>query len=97
MPSELCAYYLRMFWGNPMQRAARSVQRKSTNLSLDARLIAEAKNLDINISRVAEQGIAQAVAEEKARLWKIENRDTIASLNEYVDKHGIPLEEYRQF
>ena len=60
-----------------MQRPIRSVQRKSTNLSLDARLIAEAKNLDINISRVAEQGIAQAVAEEKARLWKIENREAI--------------------
>ena len=80
-----------------MQRPARPVQRKSTNLSLDARLIAEAKDLDINISRVAEQGIAQAVAEEKSRLWKIENRDAIESLNEYVDKHGIPLEEYRQF
>jgi antitoxin CcdA len=78
-------------------RTKLAVQRKSTNLSLDARLIAEAKNLDINISRVAEQGIAQAVAEEKARLWKIENRDAIESLNAYVEKHGIPLEEYRQF
>ena len=80
-----------------MQRPTRSVQRKSTNLSLDTRLIAEAKNLDINISRVAEQGIAQAGAEEKARLWKIENREAIESLNEYVEKHGIPLEEYRQY
>jgi antitoxin CcdA len=78
-------------------RTKPTVQRKSTNLSLDARLIAEAKDLDINISRVAELGIAQAVAEEKARLWKIENRDAIDSLNEYVEKYGIPLEEYRQF
>ena len=60
-------------WARGM-RTKPTVQRKSTNLSLDARLIAEAKDLDINISRVAELGIAQAVAEEKARLWKIENR-----------------------
>jgi antitoxin CcdA len=80
-----------------MQRSVRSVQRKSTNLSLDARLIAEAKDLDINISRVAEQGIAQAVAEEKARLWKIENRDALESWNKYVEEHGLPLAKYRQF
>jgi antitoxin CcdA len=80
-----------------MQRPGRSVQRKSTNLSLDARLIAEAKDLDINISRVAEQGIAQAVAEEKARLWKIENRDALESWNKYVEEQGLPLAKYRQF
>jgi antitoxin CcdA len=80
-----------------MQRPAPAIQRKSTNLSLDARLIAEAKNLDINISRVAEQGIAQAVAEEKARLWKIENREALETWNKYVEEHGLPLAKYRQF
>ena len=74
-----------------------AVQRKPTNLSLDARLVAEAKTLDINISRSAEEGIARAVAEEKARLWKIENREAIASLNAYVEENGLPLEEFRQF
>jgi antitoxin CcdA len=80
-----------------MQRTTRQVQRKSTNLSLDARLIAEAKDLNINISRVAEQGIAEAVAQEKARLWKIENREVLESLNDYVEEHGIPMQEHRQF
>lgn len=80
-----------------MPRFAQSVQRKSTNLSLDADLVAEAKTLDINISRIAEEGIAKAVDEEKARRWKIENREAIESLNEYVEKHGLPLEEFRQF
>ena len=78
-------------------RTKPTVQRKSTNLSLDARLIAEAKDLDINISRVAELGIAQAVAEEKARLWKIENREALESWNRYVEEHGLPLAKYRQF
>ncbi len=80
-----------------MSHTARAPQRKSTNLSLDARLVAEAKSLNINISRIAEESIAGAVAEEKARLWKIENREAIQSLNEYVEKNGLPLEKYRQF
>jgi len=74
-----------------------AVQRRPTNLSLDARLITEAKNLDINISRIAEDGIARAVAEEKARLWKIENREAIQSLNAWIEENGLPLEEFRQF
>ncbi len=87
---------LRIF-GAECMRTKPTVQRKSTNLSLDARLIAEAKDLDINISRVAELGIAQAVAEEKARLWKIENREALESWNKYVEEHGLPLAKYRQF
>jgi antitoxin CcdA len=80
-----------------MRAGARSVVRKPTNLTLDARLVAEAKNLDINISRVAEESIAKAVSEEKARLWKIENRDVIQSLNDYVEKQAPLLDEPRQF
>jgi antitoxin CcdA len=72
-------------------------QREPATLSIDARLIAEAKSLGVDISRTAEDGIAKAVADEKARRWKIENRDAIESLNAYVEEHGLPLEEFRQF
>jgi antitoxin CcdA len=80
-----------------MRTKSNAVLRKPTNLSLDARLVAAAKDLDINISRIAEQSIAEAVAAEKSRLWKIENREAIESLNDYVEKHGLPLDEFRQF
>lgn len=80
-----------------MPRQARTIQRKSTNLSLDAQLVAEAKELDINISRVAEESIASAVAEERKRLWKIENRVAIEAWNDYVERNGLPLAKYRQF
>jgi antitoxin CcdA len=80
-----------------MQLKAGPILRKSTNLSLDAQLVAEAKNLDINISRAAEHGIAIAVAEEKARLWKIENREALAGLNDFVARNGLPLPAVRQF
>jgi antitoxin CcdA len=61
------------------------------------RLVAEAKKLGINISRVAEGSIAKAVTEEKTRLWKIENPAAIEAWNEYVERNGLPLTKYRQF
>ncbi|WP_245500154.1 type II toxin-antitoxin system CcdA family antitoxin [Mesorhizobium sp. M4B.F.Ca.ET.089.01.1.1] len=51
----------------------------------------------MNVSRAAEAGIAEAVAAEKTPLWKLENRATMDAWNDYVDKHGVPLKEHRQF
>ena len=53
--------------------------------------------MDINLSRAAEDGIRQAVAAEKARRFRDEFADVIRSNNEYVEKHGLPLEKYRLF
>jgi antitoxin CcdA len=71
--------------------------RKAANLSLDADLVASARELDINISRAAEDGIAQAIRAERERLWRIENAEAIAASNAYVEKNGLPLQKYRQF
>lgn len=71
--------------------------RKAANLSIDAALMAEAKALSVNVSRAAEAGIAEAVRAEKERLWKIENRQAIDGWNAWVEEHGLPLAEYRQF
>jgi antitoxin CcdA len=49
------------------------------------------------VRRVAEQSVADAAAEEKARLWKIENREAIQGFNDYIEKNGLPLEKFRQF
>lgn len=71
--------------------------RRAANLSIDANLMEEARQLKINLSRAAETGIAKAVADEKARQWKEENAEAIRSSNEYVEKYGLPLAKYRQF
>ncbi len=75
----------------------RQVIRKSTNLSLDAQLVADAKAFGLNLSETAERAIAEAVREEKARRWKEENREAIEATNRYIEEHGLPLAEYRQF
>jgi antitoxin CcdA len=80
-----------------MSGSSTNAVRQPANLSIDAELMKEARGLGVNISRAAEAGIAEAVAVEKARLWKIENRAAIESWNAYVEEYGIPLEEFRQF
>lgn len=74
-----------------------SQTRKPTNLSLDATLLTEAKALKVNLSRAAENGVRDAVAQAKAQLWKFENAAAIQSSNSYVEKHGLPLDRFRQF
>ncbi len=80
-----------------MLSSQRNVIRKSTNLVLDCRIVTRAKELEIDISRIAEDGIAAAVREEEARLWKIDNRESIEEWNAYVEKNGLPLGRFRQF
>lgn len=71
--------------------------RKSTNLSLDDALLAEAKGLDINLSRAAEDGVRRAVARVRSERWLAENAAALESSNRYVAEHGLPLERYRPF
>jgi antitoxin CcdA len=75
----------------------RQVIRKSTNLSLDAQLVADAKAFGLNLSETAERAIAEAVREEKVRRWKEENREAIEAYTRDIDEHGVPLSEFRQF
>lgn len=71
--------------------------RKPVNLSLDSALVSQARDLKINLSRAAEEGIERAVRSERERLWRIENAEATDASNRYVEKHGLPLAKYRQF
>lgn len=71
--------------------------RRATNLSLDSTLLEEARRLGINVSRACERGLAVEIADVRARLWREENREAIASSNTWVEKHGLPLSQYRVF
>lgn len=65
--------------------------KKATNVSLAENLLAEAKELRINVSQAAEAGVAKAVAEKRAELWLKDNWEAIESSNAYVEQHGLPF------
>ena len=70
-----------------------SAVRKPVNLSVNSHLLAEAKELNVNISRAAEDGLRAAIT----RAWQIENAEAIASYNRYIEEFGLPLADLRQF
>jgi antitoxin CcdA len=71
--------------------------KRATNVTLTEALLEEAKALDINVSRAAEQGLAQAIAEKHAERWRVQNKAALESSNAYVEKFGLPLARYRKF
>ncbi len=71
--------------------------RKPTNLSLDSLLLSEARELKVNLSRAAEEGVRTAVAAAKAKQWQAKNASALRSSNAYVERHGLPLDIFRQF
>ncbi|MFH7321482.1 type II toxin-antitoxin system CcdA family antitoxin [Desulfurivibrio sp. D14AmB] len=81
-------------------KAAKAVSkgtRRATNVSINARLLEEARKLRVNVSRAAEQGLARATAEKRALLWLEENQSALESSNEFVERRGLPLAKYRGF
>lgn len=71
--------------------------RKPTNLSLDPALLSEARALNVNLSRAAEEGVRVAVSQARSAAWRAENAAALDSSNAYVEANGLPLERYRQF
>ena len=47
--------------------------KRATNLTLNIEVLAEAKKLGINISKVCDAFLESLVRQEKERLWKLEN------------------------
>jgi antitoxin CcdA len=74
-----------------------NLHRKTTIVSLDAGMVAEAKQLQINISQTSESGLAQAVAAKRAAMWLETNREALDSSNAHVAQNGLPLARHRQF
>ncbi|WP_298395113.1 type II toxin-antitoxin system CcdA family antitoxin [Sphingobium sp.] len=59
----------------------------------EANLIAAADEVGMDVSRRSDPGFA----DEVRRRWMEANKEAFASLNAYVEKHGLPLEKYRAF
>ena len=71
--------------------------RRSTSLSLNRRLLDEAKGLGVNVSRAAEDGLEAAVRAARRHRWREENAAAIADYNRFIKEQGVPLAEFRKF
>lgn len=79
-----CAYPMRM-------------PKKAVNLSVDAELLAKAKEMELNLSATLENVLREKTREEEARRWKEESREAIEAYNERVRTHGVWSDGLRRF
>lgn len=75
----------------PKLDQARPARRRAVNVSLPEALVAAARELDLNISAVAEEGLRTAVRRARERAWGEENRLAIEANNRWVEENGLPL------
>ncbi len=71
--------------------------KKPVNLSLDPVLLHEARTLGLNISRIAESGLREAVRQAQAEKWQSDNAAAMAGYNDWVEQNGLPLARHRSF
>lgn len=71
--------------------------RRAVNLSLNASILAEAKDLRVNISRACEGGLEAEIARIRRENWLAENGQALESSNAFAEANGLPLAALRQF
>jgi len=67
----------------------RQVRKRAVNLFVDADLLDEARRLRINMSDTLERRLRMIVKAEQEKRWLDENRDAIASINAFIEDHGL--------
>jgi antitoxin CcdA len=71
--------------------------KRATNLTLSVTLVEEARSLNVNLSRAAEDGIARAIASAKDAQWVERNKGAMEDYNRFVGEQGLILEDGRLF
>jgi antitoxin CcdA len=71
--------------------------KKATNLSINKELLAEARDLKINLSATLEEALFEKVRVKKRKQWLEDNRAAIQSCNELVEENGLFSDKYRVF
>ena len=73
----------------------RPVKKRAVNLFVDAELLDEARRLRINISDTLERRLRSIVRAEQQKRWLEENKEAIASINSFIDRHGLLASKLR--
>lgn len=78
-----------------MPRARKTKQ--ITNVSIDREVLTKARTLGLNVSKAAEDRLAELVLQAERDAWLEENREAIEAFNRRVAKSGLFGDDSRQF
>jgi len=70
--------------------------KKATNLSINSSLLAEARNLKVNLSATLERALEEEVRQNKRKKWLEENKLALENCNRLADR-GLFADKHRGF
>ena len=71
--------------------------KKSANLSINAELLQQAKQLNINLSQTLEQHLSEIVRQARREQWLAENQDALDEHNRRIETRGAFSDGLRRF
>jgi len=71
--------------------------KRAANLTLSTEVLADAKELGINISKACDLHLRELVRKEKEARWKAEHADFVQAYNQTVAEESLPLDAWRTF
>jgi antitoxin CcdA len=71
--------------------------KKSANLSINAELLQQAKQLNINLSQTLELHLSEIVRQAQREQWLAENQDALDEYNRRIDTRGTFSDGLRRF
>lgn len=74
-----------------------SAPKKSANLSINADLLSQAKQLNINLSQTLEQHLAEVVRQVRSERWLAENGAALEAYNQRIASRGTFSDGLRKF
>ncbi len=71
--------------------------KKPINLSLNQDLVRAAKAYGLNVSRIAEAALAEAVRARARQDWLANNAEALDAYNEKIGRRGVFSDGHRRF
>ncbi len=71
--------------------------KRSANLSVDAKLLEEAKSLDINLSQTLEQALRSLIRHKRSEQWTLDNKASFESYSNHIERRGAFSDKLRSF
>ncbi len=67
----------------------RQVKKRAVKLLVGAELLRQARRLRINLAEELERRLRTMLRTERQTRWLKENREAIASINSFIEQHGL--------
>jgi len=73
----------------------RPTKKRAVNLFVDAELLDAARTMRINLSETLEGRLRTIVRADQEKRWREENQEAIASINSFIERHGLLASKLR--